>query len=119
MERLRFIKHRDKDILFVDFKGCTAQDVADVATRVRDLITQKPKGSMLVLADYTGAKFDKDAITALKEAAAFDRPHVKRSAIIGAESLPKVYYDALRTFSRREFPTFATREEALEWLTQD
>ena len=55
----------------------------------------------------------------MKEVAVSDRPYVKRSAIVGAEGLPKVFYEALRTFSRREFPRFKTREEALDWLVKE
>jgi len=52
----------------------------------------------------------------MKEVAVFDRPYVRRAAIVGAESLPKVFYEGLKTFSRREFPRFKTRNEALDWF---
>jgi len=42
----------------------------------------------------------------MKEVAIFDRPYVKRAAIVGAESLSNVFYEALKTLSRREFPRF-------------
>ena len=32
------------------------------------------------------------------------------------ENLPKAFYDSIRTFSARQIPTFATREEAMEYL---
>jgi len=38
--------------------------------------------------------------------------------LLGAESLPKVFYEGLKTFSRREFPRFKTRNEALDWLVK-
>jgi hypothetical protein len=44
---------------------------------------------------------------------------VKRTAFVGAESLPKVFYEALKTFSRREFPRFKTLEEAMNWLIKE
>ena len=55
----------------------------------------------------------------MKEVAVFDRPYVKRAAIVGAESLPKAFYEALKTFSRREFHKFNTREEAMNWLVRE
>ena len=39
--------------------------------------------------------------------------------IVGAESLPNVFYEALKIFSRREFPRFNTREEAMNWLVRE
>jgi hypothetical protein len=49
----------------------------------------------------------------------FDRPHIKRSAWVGAESLPTIYYEHMKSFSQRELPIFKTREEALDWLVED
>ena len=71
------------------------------------------------LADFTGSKFDKAAFESLKEAAVYDRPHLKRSAWVGTETLPKVYYENLKAFSQRDLPTFKTREEALDWLVAE
>jgi anti-sigma B factor antagonist len=39
--------------------------------------------------------------------------------MVGAESLPEVFYEALKTFSRREFHRFKTREEAMDWLVRE
>src|SRR2546427_13169420 len=69
--------------------------------------------------DFGGSKLDKKAFTTLKEATVFDRPHVKRSAWAGTESLPKVFYQNVKSFSQRDLPTFKTREEALEWLGKE
>ena len=42
--------------------------------------------------------------------------HLKRSAWVLTENLPKASYDSIRSFSARQIPTFATREEAMEYL---
>jgi len=72
-----------------------------------------------LLADFTGAQVDKETLEILKQATVFDRPHLKKSAWVGVESLPKVFYDNLKAFSRRDLPVFHTREEALEFLVAD
>jgi hypothetical protein len=36
-----------------------------------------------------------------------------------AEELPKVFYEALKIFSQREFRKFKTREEAMDWLVRE
>jgi len=115
-DRIRFITHRGKQILLVDVSHCKASEVEKIATLVPSYVTAEPKGSVLLLGDFTGAEFDRDAITTLKKATVFDRPHLKRSAWVGTESLPKVFYENIKSFSQRELPTFKTREEALEWL---
>ena len=37
-------------------------------------------------------------------------------AWVVTENLPKAFYDSIRSFSARQIPTFATREEAMEYL---
>ena len=52
----------------------------------------------------------------MKESAVFDKPFVKKSALIGTASFPREFYEELKSFSRRELVIFKTREEALAWL---
>ena len=118
-ERIRYIDHQGKKVLLVDFSNCSANEVEEIARAAPDYITVQPRGSVLVLTDFTGAAFDRDALRAMKEAAVFDKPFVKKSALIGTEDFPTSFYDELRTFSRRKLLTFKTREEALAWLASD
>ena len=78
-ERIRFIDHRGKRVLLVDFSNCPANEVEEIARRVPDYITVQPLGSVLVLTDFTGAVFDRDAVRAVKETAVFDKPFLLRS----------------------------------------
>ena len=109
-ERIRFIDHQGKKILLVDFSNCPANEVEEIARSVPDYITVQPRGSVLVLTDFSGAAFDRDALRAMKETAVFDKPFVKKSALIGTESLPRDFYEDMTRFSRRELPIFKTRE---------
>jgi hypothetical protein len=118
-ERIRFIDHQGKRVLFVDFSNCTANEVEEIARAAPDHITVQPRGSVLVLTNFTGAAFDRDALRAMKEAAVFDKPFVRKSALIGSEDLPASFYDELKSFSRRDLRIFKTREEALAWLATD
>jgi hypothetical protein len=118
-ERIRFIDHHGKRILLVDLSNCSADEVEEIVRRVPDYITVEPPGSVLVLTDFTGASFDRDALRAVKETAVFDKPFVKRSALIGTEDLPASFYDELKSYSRRDLLIFKTREEALDWLAAD
>lgn len=118
-DRIRFITHEGKQILLVDLSNCAAAQADEICHMVPRFVTAQPKGSVLILGDFTGTKLDKKAFTTLKEAAVFDRPHVKRSAWVGTESLPKVFYQNVKSFSQRDLPTFKTREEALEWLVKE
>jgi hypothetical protein len=119
LDRISTIEHKGKQIILADMSHCTAREVEKVALLVPSYVTPEPQGSVLLLADFTGAQFDRIAIERLKESAVFDRPHLKRSAWVGIESLPKVFYEHIKTFSQRDLPAFKTREEAMDWLVSD
>src|SRR5277367_5659980 len=115
-ERLRFIKHKGHAIYLIDFTHCAAKELLLLLDQVRADIARHTPGSVLTLADFTGAQIDKSVATRVKEVLVLDRPYVKRSAWVGTESLPHVFYEHFKSFSQRELPLFKTREEAMDWL---
>ena len=88
-ERIRFIDHHGKRILLVDLSNCSADEVEEIVRRVPDYITVQPRGSVLVLTDFSGAAFDRDALRVMKETTVFDKPFVKKSALIGQRACPE------------------------------
>jgi hypothetical protein len=122
-DRIRFITHEDKKILLIDVSNCSADGVENIFRAVPDFVTTQPRGSVLILSDFTGASFNDDAIRVMKETAVFDKLYVKKSAWTGKSRDPQVVSqnvsEELGHFARREFPVFETREEALAWLTKD
>jgi hypothetical protein len=116
VERIQFIDYHGHKVLLLDFSNASAEEVAATADRVPALVTAQPLASVLLLADFTSAQFTRAAVERIKVAAAFDRAHVKRSAWVHADTLPKTLYDSIRSFSSRDFPIFPSREEALVYL---
>ena len=118
-ERIRFITYKGRQILLADLTNCTPPELIQLSQLVPSYVAAEPRGSVLLLGDFTGSRFDRQAFESLKEAAVRDRPHLKRSAWVGVEALPKVFYQNLKAFSQRELPTFSTREKALEYLVTE
>jgi SpoIIAA-like len=118
-DRIRFIMHQGKRILFVDCSHCTSDELEKLAQLVPSFLSAHPKGSVLLLADFTGAQFDRDAVERMKQVAVLDRPYLKRSAWFGTDSLPHVFHEHLKNFSQRDLPIFKTKEEALDWLVKE
>lgn len=119
LPRIQFISHNGRQILVVDLSNLSAAEVEETVRAVPEVVTTQARGSVLGFADFTDAKFDQETLRAMKEAAVFNRPYIKKTAWVGAESFPEVFRQNLQSFSRREFPTFKTRAEALEWLAAD
>src|ERR1700674_1281641 len=108
-DRIGFIPHQGKQILLVDLSNCSTAEVESIVRAVPGVVTTRPRASVLILSDFTGASFDEEAIRAMKENAVFDKPYVKRSAWVGAENFPESFSESVRNFSRREFPNPTSR----------
>jgi hypothetical protein len=117
-DRIRFVTHKNAKVLLIDLSNCKPDEVTQLCRLVPNYVTAEPRGSLLLLADFSGAKFDKAAVASLKEGTVYDRPHLKRSAWVGTETLPKVFYENIKAFSQRDLPTFKTRDDALDWLVE-
>lgn len=118
-DRLHFVKHKGHAIFVIDFSRCAAKEIILLLDQVRADVARHEPGSVLTLADFSGAQIDKAVATKIKEVLVLDRPYVKRGAWVGTESLPQVFYEHFKSFSQREIPTFKTREEAMDWLVGD
>lgn len=118
-DHIQFINYQSKQILLLDLSNCSAASVGKIFQAVPEFVTTRRRDSVLVLSDFTGASFDPEAIRAIKEAAVFDKPYVKKSAWMGAGDLPRALATEVSSFSRRKFLVFETRKEALAWLAKD
>jgi hypothetical protein len=118
-ERIQFIEHKGRSVMLIDFSHASKDEILPVLDAAQQEIAQHAPQSVLTLGDFTDAHIDKAVATRMKEVLVFDRPYVKRSAWVGTESLPKVFYENFKNFSQRDFPTFRTREEAMDWLVGD
>jgi hypothetical protein len=116
MDRIRFIEHRGQQVLLVDFSDSTPQEMEKIAGRIPDTTIGAPMGSLLLLADFSRAEFTRESFERVKVTAALNQPHLKRSAWVLTDNLPKALHDSVESFSSREIPIFATREEALDYL---
>jgi len=117
-ERLRFVKHKGQVIFLIDFSHCRGKEMLLLLDQVRADVARHVPGSVLTLADFSGAQVDRAVATKIKEVLVLDRPYVKKSAWVGTDSLPHVFYENFKNFSQRDFPTFETREEAMDWLVK-
>ena len=118
-KRLHVVEHKNKRVLVVDLTEASAREIEAEIGATQRYITSQAQDSVLVLSDWTRAEIDKDVLTGLKKLAAYDRPHVKRSAIV-APKTSRELVRALETFSaRHNIAMFATRHEAMEWLTSE
>jgi len=118
-ERIRFIEHKGKPVLLLDFSLATAPQMLPLLMQVQTTVAQQGPKSVLVLADYLGSEIDHKVAMKIKEVLALDRPFVKKAAWLGTEHIAHDLIEHFQIFSQRETATFKTREEALEWLVRE
>jgi hypothetical protein len=118
-ERVGFVKHKGHSIFVIDFSHCSSKEMLVLLDLVLASVKRHAPGSLLTLADFTGTHIDKKVAMRAKEVLVLDRPYVKKSAGVGTENLPHVFYENFKSFSQRDFPIFKTRAEAMDWLVKD
>jgi hypothetical protein len=117
--RVQFILHRGKRVLWINYSHCDVGQLKAVAEEGHRMISRERLNSVLTLNDVTGTSFDHESVEALKSKVAANAPYVRRAAVIGISGLQRLIYEAVKLFTRRNIPLFSTREEALDWLIQD
>ena len=117
MERTRFITHKGKQILLLDYAGM--RDPAEAVREIRSsmqFVARQPKGSLRVMTLVRDARYNAAVLQAMKDLAAHNAPYVKHSAVVGMSGLHRIAYQAVILFSKRSIKTFDQETEALDWL---
>lgn len=117
MNRIRFIQAGGKELLFLDFSGCTAGVLMSAIGEAEKIIRTHPENSLLILTDVTNARFDEHVSARMKEFTKRNKPYVKASAVVGISGIKKIILDAVMLFSGRKIHACDTVEQAKEWLT--
>ena len=117
--RVKFIEHRGKQILFVDYVNCDAATLNELLIEAHRILSKMIPNSALTLNDVTGTHFDHESVRLVKDMAAANGPYVKRAAVVGVSGLQGLIYSAVQAFSNRKIPNFSSKEEALDWLVED
>ena len=118
-DRVKFITHRGKEILFLDFSNCKADEALKVIEDAKKAVITKPKNSLLTLTDVTDARFNDAVTNGLKELTAHNKPYVKAAAVVGITGLKKILFSAVMAFSKRNIESFSDVEQAKSWLASN
>jgi hypothetical protein len=117
MERTRFIEHRGKRILLLDYAGVRdPQESLREIEHSKEVVARHPPDSLLVMTVVRDARYNQAVVQAMKELASHNKPYVKASAVVGMSGLHRIVYQAVLLFSRRNIQTFDDEAQALDWL---
>jgi hypothetical protein len=120
MERVRFITHKGKQVLLLDYSHLADEaEMLGMITDREEIVAKQPKGSLLTIADLTAARLTKAVITKVKEANVHDLPYVRRSALVGVDASQEAAVQAVDTFAHRHWARFDTLQAALDWIVSE
>lgn len=119
MERVNFIKHKGRDIIYIDFTNTKKIDEQlEIFNWAEDIIkTQTPK-SVLSLINYKDARYDIYSVEAQKNYSAAITPYVKASAVTGLNSLMFIILRSVARITGRNIRVFDDLEAAKDWLVE-
>ena len=118
MEKVRFISHKGKEILLLDFENASVDDVKTISEQGKALIRQQPEKSLLTLTNATNLQLTSETTQTMKDLAAHNKPYVIAGGVLGVEGLRKVVFNTVLRMTGRNLRAFNTQEEAMDWLVQ-
>ena len=115
--RDRFETVGSHEILVADWRGSLPKDVRASMAAVLKLLSTRP-GKVFVLFEVEGMRWDAklpfEGVAWMKDVA----PRTSRVAIAGASGLQLTVIAGMRSLTKMALPVFATRDEAIAWLTR-
>lgn len=119
MERVRFITFKGKKMLMEDFTKMTpGANFTRLLKKARSVIASEPAQSVLAIFDATDCSFNSETLAQVKEFTKANTPFIKQSAVVGMNGLLQVALSAVSKYSSRDFQTFNSIEEAMEFLAE-
>jgi len=112
MERAKFIDHKGRRILYLDFSDATSEEVLDTVEKIEEIMAAQPERSVLLLSNARNAKYNLRVIEALKNLTKYTANRVKKGAVVGIEGLQAIAYDTLVKFHKSSFPSVDDIKEA-------
>jgi hypothetical protein len=117
VDRVRWIEHKGKRILFEDFSGLQeTKDIYEVTDTSTAIICKQPRASVLLLTDVTGAHYSPSIMKRLKDNSKLTVPYMKAYVIVGVKGLTLTVLQSFVAFTGLDVKLCDTLEEGKEWL---
>ena len=118
MDRTRFVTHKSKQIVLMDFSGVT--DIQEGLGHIEDarlFIAKQPKQqNLLTLVDVAGSTFDKRTTEALRGLSSHNKPWVIANATVGVSGLKGMLVTTIARITGRKLKVFQDQGAAMDWL---
>lgn len=123
MDRVNWIEHKGRSILYINYSGLSARKDKDllleIIEEVKNVAFEKQSRS-LFLTNAKDAYTDSLIFSKLKEAAKFcnDNNLVEKECIVGLGGLKKAFIRIVNAFAKSTLIMFEDLDEAKDWLVK-
>ena len=116
MERVRIETFKGKRLVIVDGTDVPADEYTKVLRKGALTVAQEPLGSVRLVTVVTRARFGRGTAENVIAYSKAIKPYLKASAVVGLSPLSQVIFWAVKPFAHKTITSFATLDEAREWL---
>lgn len=121
MERVQWIEHKGKKILYMNLSDVAPNDydlVVQTVQKTRAAIDREPAQSVHLMTDLSSSRYDARFVEIAKDFMRKNKQNVFASAIVGARALVVTAIYAMNALTGRQVKCFDDIEKAKEWLSQ-
>jgi hypothetical protein len=119
MNKVDFITYQGKKVLVEDFTQMKpGPEFLQQLAYAQKIIAGQSLKSVLAVFDVSGTTFNSSTLEAMKAFTKANTPYVKAAGVVGITGMLQIALTTISKFSGREFITFKTREECLDWLAR-
>ena len=119
MSRIKWIDHKGKKILYVDYRGLktTKELIQTLDESISEEVASPTK--VLVLANFAGSFGSTEFMGHLKQVGKEMMPKVQKTAVLGITGAKEILLNVyLRFTGDKNIRTFVTEAKALDWLVE-
>jgi hypothetical protein len=116
MERIQWIESDGHRILQSDYTGIRPEEWVQLILTEHELIAREPVGSVLLLSDFTGARFTPDVAKVLDQKAHEHSDRIRASAVVGPTASMRLAMANTSRQAGRALKAVETREEGIRYL---
>ena len=117
--RWKWLNHRGKTILWVDYHDLKPNEILPLMKETNDAVAASV-GSVVILGIVTDATVTKEIMEYLRRSTTMVlRQRAKKIAVVGATGLMSVFFESFAVNLDKDVARkFSTEEEALKWLAE-
>ena len=116
MGRVKFIEHKGKKILFLDFLGMKLNEYMEGIKKAEKIVKNQPKKHTPYAHRYNGNNYMPAGNKTINDSFRDNTPYVKASAAIGITGIKRILVRTMEKYAGREIYIFNNLPEAKDWL---